>query len=387
MSEANPGLALPWARCLGGIWMQRQRGRAKKVFAAGNTGVGFYSFFQYIAGPDIEQVYVIKGGPGTGKSTLMRQIAESVMDRGFSVESHHCASDVGSLDGLVVPLLGVAFIDGMRPHLYDPLYPGAVDHILNLGHYWNSAGIRAHKQAIMAASVEGSRLFQAAYRYLRAAREIHDNWADKIQHMQDWGWVNQQSAQLFKSIMGTKSVADQPGRERHLFASAITPEGPKSYLESLTGPATEIVVIKGQPGSGKSTLLGKIAMAAVERGYNVESYHHPINPDRLQHVLLPELNVFIGTSTELFPYGPDSVSSTINLDYGLSQEKMVRQRVELETDRQTFIQLLNTAVQMIRRAREAHMEVEGYYGANMDFVALDDLRLKLLADILGNGTS
>ena len=367
--------------------MQKQRGRAKKVFAAGNTGVGFYSLFQYIAGPDIQHVKIIKGGPGTGKSTLMGQIAEAVMDRGFSVELYHCASDVGSLDGLVVPSLGVAFIDGMRPHLYDPLYPGAVDQILNLGEYWNSTGIRAHKQDIMASSVEGSRLFQGAYRYLRAAREIHENWADKIQRMQDWGWVNQQSSQLFKAIMGTKSVADQPGRERHLFASAITPEGPKSYLESLTGPATEIFVVKGAPGSGKSTLLQKIAMAAIERGYSAESYHHPINPDKLQHVLLPELDVFIATSTELFSYGPANASSTINLDYGLSQDKMVRQRVELETDRQTFLQILNTAVQMIKRARDAHIEVEGYYGANMDFAALDGLRAKLLEQILGDATT
>ena len=331
----------------------KQIGRVKKVFAAGNTGIGFHSFFQYIAGPDIQHVYVIKGGPGTGKSTLMRQVAEAVVGRGFAVEFHHCASDIGSLDGLVVPALKVAFIDGMHPHVYDPQYPGALDQILNLGEYWDSSGIRAHQQEIMAISGEGSRLFQSAYRYLGAARQIHGNWAEKIGMMQDWGWVNQQSYQLLNAIMGARPIATQPGRDRHLFASAFTPQGPKSYPETLTGPATEVIVIKGPPGSGKSTLvdalitllvsprkaaynkaadssarersvtstlLHKIAAAALERGYLTELYHSPMEPAQLQHVLLPEPDVFIATSTELFPYAPTVASQTISLDYGLNQD-------------------------------------------------------------------
>ena len=143
----------------------RQAGQIKRVFPGGNTGFGFHSFFNYIAGSDIHQVYVIKGGPGTGKSTLMRKIADTVVDRGYDVELHHCASDNNSLDGLVIPTLKVAFIDGMKPHLYDPEFPGAVGEILNLGQYWNPVGIRVHTQAIMAAVREGSRLFQSAYRY------------------------------------------------------------------------------------------------------------------------------------------------------------------------------------------------------------------------------
>ncbi len=365
----------------------KQIGRVKKVFAAGNTGIGFHSFFQYIAGPDIQHVYVIKGGPGTGKSTLMRQVAEAVVGRGFAVEFHHCASDIGSLDGLVVPALKVAFIDGMHPHVYDPQYPGALDQILNLGEYWDSSGIRAHQQEIMAISGEGSRLFQSAYRYLGAARQIHGNWAEKIGMMQDWGWVNQQSYQLLNAIMGARPIATQPGRDRHLFASAFTPQGPKSYPEPLTGPATEVIVIKGPPGSGKSTLLHKIAAAALERGYLTELYHSPMEPAQLQHVLLPEPDVFIATSTELFPYAPTVASQTISLDYGLNQDKMGRHRVELETDRQTFLQLVNTAVGLIKRARETHMEVEGFYVANMDFAALDELRTRLLGEILEYATT
>ena len=360
----------------------RQAGRIKQVFPGGNTGLGFHSFFNYIAGPDIEQVHVIKGGPGTGKSTLMRTIAAAVVDRGYAVELHHCASDNNSLDGLVIPALKVAFIDGMKPHLYDPEFPGARGEILNLGQYWNSVGIRVHAQAIMAAALEGGRLFQSAYRYLGAARQIHENWENKISSMQDWGWVNQESHKLIKDVLVNRQVTAQPGKERHLFASAFTPEGPKSYAATLTGPASRGVIIKGQPGTGKSTLLGKIAAYARELGYYVELYHSPLSPAKLQHIFIPELDIIFATSTELFPYTPDRGYPTINLDYGLNRDKMNNYRTELETDRQTFLQLLNTGIGLIKRAREAHMEVEEFYVANMDFPALDNLRESLLEQIL-----
>ena len=46
-------------------------------FAAANTGRGFVSYFDEIFFcDDIKQRYVIKGGPGTGKSSIMRRVAK-----------------------------------------------------------------------------------------------------------------------------------------------------------------------------------------------------------------------------------------------------------------------------------------------------------------------
>ena len=65
------------------------------------------------------RVFVIKGGPGVGKSTLC-VIATEMLKRGYNVEIHHCASDNASLDAVVVPAAGIALIDGTAPHVYDP---------------------------------------------------------------------------------------------------------------------------------------------------------------------------------------------------------------------------------------------------------------------------
>ena len=58
----------------------------KEFFAAANSGNGFVSFYSQIFGNDrIEQRYLIKGGPGTGKSTFMKKIAQRAEEKGIGL--------------------------------------------------------------------------------------------------------------------------------------------------------------------------------------------------------------------------------------------------------------------------------------------------------------
>lgn len=82
-----------------------------------NTPQGFVSRFEGVA--DVEdgwRLLVIKGGPGSGKSTMMKRIAQSLAPEYGNMEMIHCSSDVSSLDGVVVPDLKFAIMDGTPPH-------------------------------------------------------------------------------------------------------------------------------------------------------------------------------------------------------------------------------------------------------------------------------
>lgn len=61
-------------------------------FPGGNTAQGFYSFYDYLP-YEAEQVFIIKGGPGTGKSTFMKKIGERMIEEGYDIEFHWCSSD------------------------------------------------------------------------------------------------------------------------------------------------------------------------------------------------------------------------------------------------------------------------------------------------------
>lgn len=122
------------------------KGRIRHMFPGGNTSQGFFSYYDYILSQEeANRIICIKGGPGVGKSTFMKRVGEEMLELGYDIELMHCSSDNNSLDGVVIPSLKVALLDGTAPHVVDPKNPGAVDEIINLGDFWNNEELKKHK--------------------------------------------------------------------------------------------------------------------------------------------------------------------------------------------------------------------------------------------------
>ena len=148
----------------------------RHLFPGNNTSEGFFSYYAHIL-PQCEanRIFCLKGGPGVGKSTFMERIANRMAGEGYMIEYLHCSSDPESLDGIVIPALRVALIDGTAPHVVDPINPGAVDEIINLGEYWDQDGIARHRDDIIAIGAQVGQLFHRAYYYLAAAKCLMDD--------------------------------------------------------------------------------------------------------------------------------------------------------------------------------------------------------------------
>lgn len=115
-----------------------------QYFLGANSPAGFYSLYSELLSPETANaIYILKGGPGCGKSTLMRRVAQQAAQAGETVEYILCSADPDSLDGVVLPRLGAALVDGTAPHVVEPKYPGAVEQYVNLGNCYDRAGLRA----------------------------------------------------------------------------------------------------------------------------------------------------------------------------------------------------------------------------------------------------
>jgi hypothetical protein len=358
-------------------------GKVRDFFPGGNTSMGFYSYYDYIIGAAACRIIVIKGGPGTGKSTLMRKIAAQMVELGFDTELHHCSSDNSSLDGVVFPQIGVALVDGTSPHIVDPKNPGAVDEIVHLGDYWNEAGLRRFKTEIIHMNQEVGKLFQRVYRFLKAAKVVQDDLECLSGAGANFGEANIKAATLIKHICGDLSVAHQPGFLRKLFVSAITPDGFKNFLPPLLNPVERVYLIKGAAGSGKATLIAKIATAAVERGCYCEGYYCAFDPVKLEHLIIPELGVALTTAVE-----PHSVALepgktiTVELNDCLDSTITAENAGAIEKDRQLRADLFEKAFINLDQAKVAHDKMERYYIPNMDFAAIAKVGERMLGRIL-----
>ena len=82
-------------------------------FLGTTTPAGFHGYFRELGQEPGMQLYLIKSGPGCGKSTMMKQLAQ--LSQG-PVQRIHCSSDPNSLDGVVFCDKQAAILDATAPH-------------------------------------------------------------------------------------------------------------------------------------------------------------------------------------------------------------------------------------------------------------------------------
>lgn len=355
----------------------------RKFFPGNNTPQGFFSFFQYIIRrEEAKDVLILKGGPGVGKSVFMKGIAGEMLRRGFPVEYHHCASDPDSLDAVAFPAIGVALLDGTAPHVVDPLYPGCVDWIVNLGDYWDEGSLKANRVEIIRHTQSIGRHYAHAYRTLQAAKNIYDDWAAANRAALQGGLVNQKRSFL-QELLSPYPVAKSPGRRRCLFATAITASGLVSFLDGLMDPVKDVYVVTGEPGTGKSQLLRTLGEDALQRGFDVEFYQCPLDPvGRVEHLIISELKAAVATSTIYHPYIREGLAGLI--DMGNCLDPAQQDRKLIEEDRELFNQLLERSISFLRQAKQAHDQLESYYVPHMDFDGVAALRARVMERILAH---
>lgn len=362
------------------------KGTIRHLFPGNNTSEGFFSFYQYLP-PQPEKLtryYIIKGGPGVGKSTFMRTIAETMVDMGYDAELHHCSSDNASLDGAVLPALGVAFVDGTAPHVIDPVFPGAAEEIINLGEFWNTAGLQKDRPQIMAATTEIGRLFRRAYRHLAAAKVFLDEYESAFSEpgVMDWSAVNRETLELLGDIFGSAGHSGHPSVQRHLFATAITPDGPRSFLDNIVSGIRKRYVIIGEPGTGKTTMLRQVADRAALLGLYAEVFHCALEPAKVDHVIIPELNAAVINGSAPHTYAPENDDIVINTERFLDRRKLDAFKDEISAARQRYEDAFTAAIAFISRAKQNHDILETHYVPNMDFQAINNLKEQIIQKIL-----
>lgn len=359
-------------------------GIIRHMYPGGNTPGGFFSYYQYIIPrEEAKKIFVLKGGPGTGKSTLMRKIGLELAKKGYAIEFMHCSSDNNSLDGVVIPKLGIAMIDGTAPHVVDPVYPGAVDEIINLGQFWDEAGFTGSREAIITINHKIKGCFMTAYRYLKAAAQLKEDTENVYEEALDKGRVALFCHDLIETILGRGLPARVPGKQRCLFASALTPRGFSDFLDSICA-TQKIIRLSAPAGTNTRSTLTELKEEAIKRGFDVETYFCPMDPQRIEHVVIPDLRVSVVTANEYHDISDmnNENCSTYFFNEFYKMDVVDGLSKQLGFNRLYTEALLQRAIECISEAKAAHDELEKHYICNMDFESLSAYRAELIERIL-----
>ena len=346
-------------------------GKIIRYFAGGNTARGFYSLFDSSL-EGLNRIFILKGGPGTGKSFLMKDVGNFWSEKGYDIEFLHCSSDPDSVDGVIITSLQVAIVDGTAPHVIEPKLPGAVEEYINLGEAWDSKALATRKSEISELSKQVSDAFQMAYRTYAEALKVHDDWEKIYFGTMDFEKANRLTDSLCSSFYGEITL-NKPSKIQHRFLGAATPVGAVDFVPNLTDDVPKRYFIKGRPGSGKSTMLKKIVAEGEKRGFDIEVYHCGFDPQSLDMIIIRELGIAIFDSTAPHEYFPSRDSDEIIELYGTiiaegTDEKFAEPIRECTIK---YREKMEQGTGFLAKAKSLREQLEAIYIKNMDFTIVD----------------
>lgn len=256
-------------------------------FVASNSANGFCSYYEEcFDSARIDRVYAIKGGPGTGKSRLIREVAEQVQARGGRVEWIYCSSDPNSLDGALL-FLGercIALLDATAPHVYEPKHVGVREELVDLGVFWDSKKLEAQRDRILSLSQKKAMHYRLVYRYLSAVGEM-----DAVCRALSEPYIRKEAIDAFAArLMGPLPNQTEYRAYPALFRS-VGMCG-KVCLDTYFVKAKKLYRIEDCRGSGQY-LLAALGRLAVEKGLEVRISHDPVLPHVIDGLMLLESGV------------------------------------------------------------------------------------------------
>jgi len=340
----------------------------KSYYAAANTENGFHSLFAEIFSPAaLSRLYIIKGGPGTGKSTFMYGIGKAAEERGLAAEYYYCSADTGSLDGVKIPSLGVAVIDGTSPHAHEPRYPGAFEKIINLGENFDCEKLRASRKEIEKLSGECSACYKRGTRFLSAAGETERLRLEISARAFDFDKARRAARRIVKAAKPENGVY----AERYI--SALGTRG-AAHIYNQIEKGERSVYIKGKYGAEK-LFMNVLFEEAKNGGYTVLRFPDVLLHDYTEALYIEELRArFIIT---------EESGDELNSMRFVNSEVLAENRGKLRFAEKCREALLQGALSELAKMGKTHDELEKYYIDAMDFEKSDTVREKVEKEIFG----
>lgn len=331
----------------------------QNYFSGANSGAGFYNYFDGITPvwERLERFFLIKGGPGVGKSTLMKRVAKQAEEAGEEVECFYCSGDPDSLDAVRLVNRGIVFADATSPHCMDPKFPGAVEEIVNLGEQIDRSRIVKHRDAVEDLTKRNKIFYGRAYAFLGAAAVLENERYKEVASC-----VNRKIIKRWAEEMGEALPIYEKPQSRKLFLDAITCKGRVSFAKTLA-EGKHIYRVTGAYKEILTDLLGQEMMA--ERK---ELFCNPLRPQCSNHVLLSASGLIL-TSGE----GKDG-TELASEDFLIKECDKTTEIYEREARR-----MEEEAMKCLKECKKIHDELEEIYRSCVDFVTITDRTEKLLS--------
>ena len=339
-------------------------------FAGANTPRGFVGDYSELVSEDtFDKIYLIKGGAGTGKSTLMRRCGQACAEKGACITYIKCSSDPDSLDGVIIEKekRKIAVLDATAPHVKDCRYPGAWSELVDCGEFWNSLYLEKQRESVIERTKRKSAFYERAYKYLKAAGEIFDIQQKKGRTV----LMRDKMEKAVKRICDPIKETGENGKVNYRRTQCISMKG--AYRLTTFENEAQLYGIKDY--SFLAPLFFEILKdELLQRGFSIEVSVSPLFG-------ICEIRV-VNAGVSFVPYREEKeFCRCINLSRFADAKNAAKVKQKRIFSTNCLSAMLDGALESLSEAGKEHFKLEGIYKEAMDFYALekytDDLIRKI----------
>lgn len=345
-------------------------------FLGANTPDGFYSLFNELYDPYTDwKMYIIKGGPGTGKSTIMKAVANEAEINNYYVERIPCSSDPDSLDGVIIPDLKISVADGTSPHVINPVFPGVCENLIDLGSCWDTAKLSHNESKIKMMTMTNSSGHKKCVKYMKAAKLI-DN---EIIKYTECAVIPNKIERFVKRISDTYlDISNDKFSVKSRFLSALSPAGITVMDETINHYCDNTIIIKDLHNISHM-IINKIIESATDKKISMILCRCPMDPvNKIEHVIFPDLRLGFFTSNNYHTINGTKVITTSRF---IDKNSISKNKNSIMFLKKAKGELITEAVESLKSAKSTHDILESYYIEAMDFDKVNNIKNNLISEI------
>lgn len=342
---------------------------------------GFTGWFdQAAAAPEITP-WLIKAGPGCGKSTLMRRLLErdaaQCQRDGNWIERIHCSSDPDSLDGVRFSDVGALVLDATAPHTLDCKFPDAGQRLIPLYDALDHTFLVRRRKEILQLGKEHASLMQQASAHWALACAVLIR-----RRVLAAGLVDEKKRSIFTARLAARTMPPRkgaaPGRQHHRLLSAPTPQGLIMYRQTVQQLAWKtLYAVHDSYGAVSSRMMAQLAEHARLNGYDAYVCHCPSDQHgKIDHLFIPALGLGFVTDN---PWHPMEFAGRKNIHAArfTTAAPTSPQRRLLNYHKKLAFSLLNKTCEAQAAAKTLHDALERYYVQASDFQIVERIRIRV----------
>jgi len=339
-----------------------------EFFYGANTGNGFKEYYSsFVNEMECDRIYNIIGGPGTGKSTLMKKIANECKSNGCLCEYYFCSSDPQSLDCVRIFSSSngktVAICDATAPHERGFNTPGAVSEIIDLSKFWSTEKLEKKKKAIISRQDEKRCHFLNAYKYIKITSKANAVIEKELSDLVDTDILVKLSLEILGSTRKTGAgtcIFERP-------TAALSMHGEK-LLENNEFDQKNRYVLQDIHGTAY-LLIKQIMKLANSRGHAIFASPSCDRANCYNEIYIPSKKLVLS----VFPKEDQEIITTRDLFYRRIPKKTRSVITSLE---KVAKKAKESALHELGLAKTHHFALEEIYGEAMNFDAKDCLTAK-----------